>query len=61
MPDYYTIKDISEKLNLMPPAIRAHIRAGNLKATKINGAYLIKQEDLDEFLKRRGSKQWTTK
>lgn len=56
MAEYLTVKDVANKLNIIPATVRNHITAGKLKATKINGAYIITKEDLNTFLKNRGAK-----
>lgn len=52
--DFLTVKQVAEKLDLLPHTIRNYIRTGKLKAIQVNNTYLIKTEDLEEFIKNRG-------
>lgn len=45
-----TIKEISENTGIKESSIRALIRKGNLKARRIGVPYMIRREDLNNFL-----------
>ena len=54
MKDFYTVKEVEKELNIMPPAVRRLIREGKLKASLLNGSYIIDKESYKEFLEKRG-------
>jgi excisionase family DNA binding protein len=45
----YTIKELSEKLELHPITLRSYIRNGKLKGQKGGGRWMITEESLKEF------------
>ena len=47
---YYSISDISEKLNISQKTIRRHLASGRLKSIKIGGVYRIPVDALNDFL-----------
>nr|CRZ19173.1 DNA methyltransferase M.FatI [Flavobacterium aquatile] len=47
---FYSISDISEKLNISQKTIRRHIASGKLKSTKIGTSYRIANDALEEFI-----------
>ena len=51
--DIYTVKEVAELINLRPQAIRAAIHAGTLKAEKFNTYYIIRRNDLADYLEYR--------
>lgn len=51
--EIYTAKEAAELVNLRPQAIRAAIHAGTLKAEKFNTFYMIRREDLADYLEYR--------
>ena len=50
MEEYFSIKQVSEKLNLSQKTIRRHISSGRLASYKIGGAYRINEVDIESFL-----------
>ncbi len=48
----WTVREISQKLNLTEVTIRTYIKDGKLKAKRIGKQYLIDEADLIDFLKR---------
>lgn len=52
---YYTVQELAEKLKLTDEAVRAKIRAGKLKASKFNGAYLIEKDEAERLIKERNA------
>lgn len=52
---FYTVAQLADKLKLTDEAIRAKIRAGKLKASKFNGAYLIEKEEAERLIKERNA------
>lgn len=49
MTNYYTTKQLTEKLHVSPQTIRMYIREKKLKATKIGKHYLVSEMDLNNF------------
>ena len=47
---FYSISDISEKLNLSQKTIRRHIASGKLKALKIGASYRIPNDAVEDFI-----------
>lgn len=53
--DIYTVKEVAQLLDLTHYAITGAIRAGKLKADTFNHTYMIRRDDLIEYLEyRRG-------
>jgi excisionase family DNA binding protein len=50
--EFYTAKDLAEKLGLNIMTIYRYIDAKKLKAYKIGKEYRIEKADFEEFLKR---------
>lgn len=48
-PPLYTIERVAELLNLHVKTVRAYVRSGRLKATRIGKQYRITRSDLEEF------------
>lgn len=46
----YTTKEVASLIGLSAPAIRAAIQAGRLKAEKFSNTYVIRREDLADYL-----------
>ena len=51
---YVSVSDVVQRANLALKTVHYHIMRGHLKATKVGGRYLIKREDLDEYLRKHG-------
>lgn len=51
----YTTYEIAYRLNVSEETVRRWIRTGQLKADDTSGKYLVKDEELQQFLSRRGS------
>lgn len=49
---YFTVKDIAERLLFREETIRQEIRDGHLHAIKIRGDYRISRTNLQDYLKR---------
>lgn len=47
---FYSISDVSEKLNVSQKTIRRHIASGNLKSSKIGTSYRIANDALEDFI-----------
>jgi len=47
---FYEIKDLVEKCKIGEITIRRYIKAGKIKAKKIQGRWLVREENLNEFL-----------
>lgn len=50
---YLTTEDIAEQLHISVYTVRRYIRSGKLKAVKLEGAYRIRRQDFEQFLKER--------
>ena len=50
MEQYYSIEEISKRLNLSQKTIRRHISSGKLNSFKIGGVYRIKESDIESFI-----------
>ena len=48
-PPLYTIERVAELLNLHVKTVRAYVRSGRLKATRIGKSYRITRADLEAF------------
>ncbi len=51
METYYSIEQLSNKLNLSQKTIRRHIASGKLNSYKIGGVHRINETDIESFLK----------
>ena len=49
----YTVNEVARLVGVAPPAIRAAIHAGTLKAEKFNTCYIIRRDDLADYLEYR--------
>lgn len=54
--DFYTAKDLAEKLDLNIMTIYRYIDAKKLKAYKIGKEYRIEKTEFEEFLKQASTK-----
>ena len=50
---FYTVYEVAHKLNLTTVSVRNYIKQGHLKGQKIAGRWLITEQDLKEFMKKR--------
>jgi excisionase family DNA binding protein len=48
-PQFYTVDDVAERLNMHAKTIRRYIHDGRLKAKRLGKEYRIAPADLDEF------------
>ena len=48
--DFYTIKDISEELQVTEKAVRYQIKGGKLTASKVLGKYVISAENYKKYI-----------
>ncbi len=53
MSDYLSVQEVADRLGVSVFTIRRYIRAGKLRAVKLDGVYRLSREDLAEFLKSR--------
>jgi excisionase family DNA binding protein len=49
MPQFYTIDEVAQHLNLHVKTVRRYVRDGRLKARRIGKEYRVARADLDEF------------
>ena len=48
---YYSVVEVSKKLNCSIETIRRKIRSGKLNAIKVNDQYMIKDDDIQKMLR----------
>lgn len=54
--DFYTAKDLAEKLDINIMTIYRYIKGGKLKAYKIGKEFRIEREDFTSFLRKVSTK-----
>lgn len=52
---FYTVAQLADILKLTDEGVRQIIRAGKLKATKFNGAYIIEKAEAERLIKERNA------
>lgn len=55
--EYYSIKEICEKLGISRQAISRAIKSGRIKATKIGKQYRIEKKWFEDYLKSGGDRK----
>lgn len=50
---YLSVQEVADRLGVSVFTIRRYIRAGKLRAIKLDGVYRLGRDDLVEFLKSR--------
>jgi excisionase family DNA binding protein len=50
---YLSVQEVADRLGVSVFTIRRYIRAGKLRAIKLDGVYRLGREDLVEFLRSR--------
>jgi excisionase family DNA binding protein len=50
---YLSVQEVADRLGVSVFTIRRYIRAGKLRAIKLDGVYRLSREDLGDFLKAR--------
>jgi excisionase family DNA binding protein len=50
---YLTVQDVADRLGVSVFTIRRYIRAGKLRAVKLDGGYRLSRDDLADFLRSR--------
>jgi excisionase family DNA binding protein len=50
--EFYSVKEVAEKLGVSKDTIRRLIRKGDFPANKIGGSIRIRWADAEEYLKR---------
>ena len=53
MTTYLSTQEVADRLGVSVFTIRRYIRAGKLRAVKLDGAYRLSRDDLADFLKSR--------
>ncbi len=48
--NFYSVADLSEKLNVTTASVRNYLRQGHLKGQKIMDRWFISEDELNEFL-----------
>lgn len=48
--EYYTIKELSERLKLNIQTLRRYIKEGRLKASKVGRSYYVSEDQLAAFM-----------
>lgn len=51
----FTTYEVAYRLKVSEETVRRWIRTGQLKADESNGKYMIREDDLEQFLRRRGN------
>ena len=47
---HYDIKETAEMLGISTTSIQNYIKSGNMKAAKVGGRWLLKEEDIKVYL-----------
>lgn len=55
--DYYSVKEIANKVGVHPNTVRNWIESGELKAYKLGRVLRIKKEDFEDFAKEADGKE----
>jgi excisionase family DNA binding protein len=50
VPKFYTLKQISKKLNVTERTLLSYLKSGKLKGQKIGQRWIISQRNLDDFI-----------
>lgn len=53
MSEYYSTQEVADRLGVSVFTIRRYIRAGKLRAVKLEGVYRVRRRDLAAFLRER--------
>jgi excisionase family DNA binding protein len=53
MDNYVSTQDLADRLGISVFTIRRYIRAGKLRAVKLDGVYRVSRDDIAEFLRSR--------
>lgn len=48
--DFYTLEQLSQEIDIRIPSLRKFIKNKELKASKVGNRYIIKKEDVIEWL-----------
>lgn len=55
--EYYTVEELSEKLQVHWQTILNYIRSGELEAVKLGKGYRISKESFDDFIDKRSTRK----
>lgn len=55
--EYYTVEELSEKLQVHWQTILNYIRSGELEAVKLGKGYRISKEAFDDFIDKRTTRK----
>ena len=58
MPNLLSLKEVSEVLKLNINTVRRYVRESRLRAAKFGRVYRVREEALEEFIKKQ-EKTWT--
>ena len=50
--NFYSVADLSQKLNVTTASVRNYLRHGHLKGQKIMDRWFISEDDLKEFMNK---------
>ena len=53
MDTFFTTQEVADRLGVSVFTIRRYIRAGKLRAVKLDGVYRVQREELASFLRER--------
>lgn len=49
--EFYTLEQLSTEINMTVQSLRAFIKSGELKASKIGNRYMVTRDNINEWLK----------
>lgn len=50
--DFYTVKEVAEKLNLKIATVYRYIKTGKIKAYKVGKRLRIKKKEIEDFMSK---------
>ena len=52
MDNYYTVKEVAEKLHISEQTVRNHIKKGNIEAFAIGEGWRIPESEITKFIEK---------
>lgn len=53
----YTLKEVSEKLDIHITTLRSYVKSGKLKATKLGNKYIVSEDNYIDFVNGKGTNE----
>lgn len=53
----YTLKEVSEKLDIHITTLRGYVKSGKLKATKLGNKYIVSEDNYIDFVNGKGTNE----